>query len=258
MDNIQLYESGEVIAKYASNTTRANSLNIPEKNVIDKFLQQPQKILEVGCGTGRLAANLYLYGHDVKGVDLSVGMIKKARDKFPLERFPELSFENDDAITLANQESKSYDTVFYTMNGIDYIENVKDRYAAISSAYRVLKDNGLFIFSSHNHKAYVFSYKDIRANPLPERIKYFMSGNHFRETVREEENVVGGGNIWKSSPEHIICRTESLGFEFLDYAVDARTRIDNRISRSMNISTYIFDYFLYVFRKNISTIDQPE
>ncbi len=249
MDNIQLYESGEVIAKYASNTTRANSLNIPEKTVIDRFLQQPQKILEVGCGAGRLAANLYLYGHDIKGIDLSVGMIQKAREKFPLKRFPKLLFENDDAITLAGQESQSYDTVFYTMNGIDYIESQEDRSAAIRSVHRILKENGLFIFSSHNHKAYVFSYKDIRANPLPERIKYLMSGNFFKETVREEENVVGGGNIWKSSPEQVISQTELLGFKFLDYAVDARTRIDNRVSRRMNISTYIFDYFLYVFQK---------
>ena len=249
MDNIRLYESEEVIKKYASNTTRANSLNIPEKIVIDKYLLNPHKILEVGCGAGRLAVNLYLYGHDVKGIDLSEGLIERAKEKFPGERFPHLVFENDNAVTLSHQEDASYDTVFFTMNGIDYIENLEDRKSALLSAYRVLKEGGLFIFSSHNHKASLFSYKEVRSKPITRRVKYLFSGNFFKEQVLEEENVVGGGVIWKSSPRYLVHQTEVLGFKFLDFAVDARTRLDSRVSRSFVLSTYVYDYFLYVFRK---------
>ena len=249
MNNAELYESDAVIEKYAANNTRLNSLNIPEKTVIDRFLLKPCKILEVGCGAGRLAVNLYLYGHDVKGVDLSLGMVEQAKKKFSPERFSRLVFENDNAIDLQGQKNGSYDVVFITMNGIDYIENIEDRGRAIKSALRVLKDDGLFIFSSHNHKAYPFTYKDICATPVLKRIRTLSSGDFLKDMVQETEEVVGGGNIWKFSPSAVIAQTEVLGFEFLDFAVDARTRIDNRAARSLKLSQYIFDYILYVFRK---------
>jgi ubiquinone/menaquinone biosynthesis C-methylase UbiE len=249
MDNITLYETSEVIGKYAKNTTRATYLNIPEKNIVDRFLLEPQKILEVGCGTGRVAANLYLLGHDVKGVDLSVGMVKTARTKFPQARFPKLLFENDDAITLAKQKDASFDTVFFTMNTIDYLKTLDDRKAAIISSNRVLKDNGLLILSSHNHKAYVFSYKDLKTNSPQKRAQFLLSGQFAQDTIREEEPVLGGGTIWKSTPEYVISQTEDLGFKFIGFAVDARSRLDHKMSRSMKLSKYVFDYFVYVFRK---------
>ncbi|WP_091070473.1 class I SAM-dependent DNA methyltransferase [Micromonospora humi] len=44
-------------------------------------------VLEVGCGTGRVAAHLHRLGLDVSGVDLSPGMVAVARRVHPQLRF---------------------------------------------------------------------------------------------------------------------------------------------------------------------------
>src|SRR5690348_9575425 len=44
-------------------------------------------VAEVGCGTGRITAHLHSLGVDIRGIDLSPGMIAEAR-----AAYPEISF----------------------------------------------------------------------------------------------------------------------------------------------------------------------
>ena len=48
-------------------------------------------------------------------------------------------------------KDNSFDVVIFSFNGIDYIYPYIKRLAALKEIRRVLKTNGLFIFSSHNH-----------------------------------------------------------------------------------------------------------
>ena len=43
----------------------------------------PQKILDAGCGTGRVAIELSRRGHEVVGVDVDLTMLEEARSKAP-------------------------------------------------------------------------------------------------------------------------------------------------------------------------------
>ena len=45
------------------------------------------RVLDVGCGTGRVTAYLHSLGVDVSGVDLSPGMLEVAQKKYPDLRF---------------------------------------------------------------------------------------------------------------------------------------------------------------------------
>lgn len=58
------------------------------------------RAVEVGCGVGRFARALAArFGH-VVGVDVSQEMIRKARELNPPSRFPNLTFEAGDGVTL--------------------------------------------------------------------------------------------------------------------------------------------------------------
>lgn len=71
--------------------------------------EPPQRVLDLGCGTGVVSLLLAELGHDVAGVDFSEEMLEQARAK--TER-TELSveFERGDAESLA-QSDDSYDLV---------------------------------------------------------------------------------------------------------------------------------------------------
>src|SRR6266545_2212440 len=73
--------------------------------LIDLLDPQPdEKIIDLGCGAGALAAEISARGADVLGIDASPDMIAKAK-----AQYPELSFTVDDAhdFTVA----KRYDAV---------------------------------------------------------------------------------------------------------------------------------------------------
>src|SRR5450432_2694858 len=57
--------------------------------------QAGERILDVGCGTGRLSAEIASSGAEVVGIDYSPTMVSQARANFPI-----LSFETQDACTM--------------------------------------------------------------------------------------------------------------------------------------------------------------
>jgi ubiquinone/menaquinone biosynthesis C-methylase UbiE len=55
--------------------------------MIESKLPKGSKILDVGCGTGHLAAELARRGYDTWGTDLSAGMIEYARTNYNQDRY---------------------------------------------------------------------------------------------------------------------------------------------------------------------------
>ena len=93
-----------------------------------------QYILDVGCGTGHLTAEIASSGAYVTGTDRSPEMIRKAR-----ESYPDLRFEVMDARAL--EFSAQFDSVFSnaTLHWIQEPEKVARRISA------VLKPGGKFV-----------------------------------------------------------------------------------------------------------------
>jgi len=54
----------------------------------------PAKVLDIGVGTGTLAAKLYEGGNDITGIDFSEKMLSIARAKMPDARFFQFDFTN--------------------------------------------------------------------------------------------------------------------------------------------------------------------
>jgi SAM-dependent methyltransferase len=54
-----------------------------EARMIDAMVPRGSRILDAGCGTGRVGGHLAAAGHDVTGVDLDPELIAEARDQHP-------------------------------------------------------------------------------------------------------------------------------------------------------------------------------
>lgn len=99
-------------------------------------------MLDLGCGPGQTTCFLASVGiQNILGVDLSAGMVKKAK-----ELNPNLQFEAADMLGLPFDNDRFGSVVaFYAIVHFDTRELKK----ALSEIYRVLKPGGQFLFSFH-------------------------------------------------------------------------------------------------------------
>jgi len=97
-------------------------------------VQPGERILDIGCGTGHITAEIALRGAQVIGVDRSPDMLDQAREKFPA-----IAFELMDARTLAF--SSEFDAVFSNA-ALHWIPQAAEVIAGVAKA---LKPGGRFV-----------------------------------------------------------------------------------------------------------------
>lgn len=143
---IDQYRSG--IESYKDFTIEAG-LWESEKYVFEKYIRKDSSVLDVGCGTGRTTFGLIRLGFDkVIGLDLTPEMIFEAQ-KLNATFNAEIDFRIGDAADL-DFNDQEFDAVIFSFNGIMTIPNPVHRLSAFKEINRVLKDSGLFIFTTHD------------------------------------------------------------------------------------------------------------
>ena len=107
-----------------------------------KFLPKPPaKLLDIGCGAGRLLAGLKEMGYSVEGLDISREAADNARKAFGIHvhvgMIDELDLpeERYDAVTMSN-----------------YLEHVHDPLSTLKAVNRVMKYGGIAIAGSPNFR----------------------------------------------------------------------------------------------------------
>jgi SAM-dependent methyltransferase len=103
-----------------------------------------RRILDIGVGAGRTVPYLLDLSADYIGIDYSPRMVAECRKKFP-----EVQFEVCDARDMSRFSNGSFGFVFFSFNGIDYVEH-EDRLRTLAEVRRVLSPEGLYAFSTHN------------------------------------------------------------------------------------------------------------
>lgn len=142
-ENIDRFSSDELISQYTERATAG--LFTEERRAIDRyFTADGARVLDLGCGVGRTTRPLAERGFDVVGVDLSEEMVAAAR-----RLTPEIEFRVDDATDL-DAGDDTFDYALFSHNGLDYVHPEPKRLQALREIRRVLKPDGIFVFSTHN------------------------------------------------------------------------------------------------------------
>ncbi len=110
------------------------------------------RVLEVGCGAGRVAGYLPLIATSAFGVDVSPRMIEYCR-----VTYPEVSFSVGDMRDVGELDTAPFDVIVATYNVLDAL-SVDDRHRTLNGFRRALTTGGLLVMSSHN-RAYAPSVR---------------------------------------------------------------------------------------------------
>ncbi|MBI1223466.1 MAG: bifunctional demethylmenaquinone methyltransferase/2-methoxy-6-polyprenyl-1,4-benzoquinol methylase UbiE [Bacteroidetes bacterium] len=163
-----------------------------------RFIREskPERLLDIATGTGDLAfeARKQMPKLHITGLDLSEGMLSKAREKATSRKMVDMEFIKGDSENL-NFEDTTFDAVSVAF-GVRNFENLE---AGLSEIYRVLKPGGkLAVLEFSKPKAFpvkqIFNFyfrqvlprtgkmisKDSRAYEyLPESVQAFPEGKDF-------------------------------------------------------------------------------
>src|SRR6185437_3215205 len=142
------------------------------------------------------------------GVDYSAGMIEACRVRFADKPW---QFQVADARDLPFDDA-SFDFVLFSYNGIDAVPH-EDRRRVLGQTYRVLREGGLFAFSSHNlaHAPALLSLGPTLHPRAVLRYLWFRRANPPLREIRKRDWVVLRDRGLRGSVEsYYVSRDEQL------------------------------------------------
>lgn len=144
----EYFESDVVVEHYADATARLG-LWLSEERLLQKLFRPEQSLLELGCGTGRIAFGLYELGYrHLMATDYSKPMIQRARHMAEVLDYP-VHLRVEDATALSFEDA-SFDGAVFGFNGLMQIPKSGQRLQALQEIYRVLRPGAWFVFTTHD------------------------------------------------------------------------------------------------------------
>ena len=144
----------EVLAHYLR-ATAGVGLWASEELVFGRVFERGQTLLELGCGTGRIAFGLHELGFSrILGVDLSRGMVSEARTAAKALDYG-VSFQVADARALPFEDGL-FDGAIFGFNGMMQIPTAAGRRRALEEVWRVIAPGSAFVLTTHDRETRSF------------------------------------------------------------------------------------------------------
>ena len=102
------------------------------------------RVLELGCGGGRLTGHLAATARELHGIDIAADMVAYCQRSYPTA-----TFSQGDMRDLSAFASEDFDAIVAGANVIDVLGD-HARATLLDELHRLLSPHGLLIFSSHN------------------------------------------------------------------------------------------------------------
>ncbi len=132
----------EMSTSYDSFMEEGESTLEDEINLVLQTFSSPCRILDVGCGTGRVAIPLQQKGYAITGIDVSHGMIQQAKRK-GLRNAQQVSIEEFD-------QSENFDGIISLHAGFSYTNDVDKMDKMLQRVYSLLNIGGKVLWDSPN------------------------------------------------------------------------------------------------------------
>lgn len=115
----------------------------------EQFFSRPGSLIDLGCGTGRIAIPFAQRGFQVLGVDLSPHMLRVAGAK-AIEANVELPLVRANLVELDAVRDRSFEYATCLFSTLGMVMGADNRRSVLEHAHRILKPGGLFLLHVHN------------------------------------------------------------------------------------------------------------
>jgi SAM-dependent methyltransferase len=159
--NYRYYNTPSVVADYEQD----QHLLPVEEFLFNSYIKPGDVILDIAVGAGRTSRYLARIASRYVGIDYAPEMLKVCRNNYPQLDFREMS-----ATDLSSFQDETFDSVVISFNAIDELLTDEDRRRCLLECWRVLRRNGVLIFSSRIPHA-------ILARRTPGMIKRYRLGH---------------------------------------------------------------------------------
>lgn len=184
-----------------------------EKLLFNRHLSKEGKLLDLGCGAGRVSIGLWEEGFSsVLGTDLAESMVLESRQIADCLGCP-FRFQREDATDLSFPD-ESFDGAIFAFNGLMQIPDRRVRGHALQQIYRVLRRGGIFCFSTLDRDDRLYS-------------KVFEVADDPEHDLNQNQNLIDFGDRHFSTEHgttfmHVPLRSDviedltAIGFELLE------------------------------------------
>ncbi len=120
-----------------------------EEGILAQLFEREQRLLDVGCGAGRIALGLWRLGYrELTGVDFCPAMIEAAR-ALAASVSADIRFEVRDATGL-DFGDESFGGAIFGFNGLMQIPGRDRRRRALKELRRAVRSAGFLVFTTHD------------------------------------------------------------------------------------------------------------
>ncbi|MEO0828790.1 MAG: class I SAM-dependent methyltransferase [Cyanobacteria bacterium J06639_16] len=133
----------KIAEKYAKQPIADEAAYQKKLAVTRDYFRPDMEVLEIGCGTGSTAILHAPYVKHIRAIDFSANMIAIAQGKAEAEHINNVTFEQA-SIEDLDIPDQSLDAVL----GLSILHLLKNKEAAITQVYQLLKPGGLFVTST--------------------------------------------------------------------------------------------------------------
>ena len=184
------------------------------KSDIPFYLDQARKygdpILELACGTGRLTIPIAKEGYDITGLDISEGMLEKAKENARKKKLA-LKWIRDDVRTFNINEK--FKLIIFPFNSIAHLHDLESIDSCFTTVKRHLKDDGRFILDMFNP-----DFKRLIRNP-----KKRFPVDKYTDPDSKATVVIKESNIYDSAKQiNYITWYYKIGKEEFSYELNMR------------------------------------